>query len=190
MVSWGTSFYKGFVIFLWCTMWGIVGGVITIVLGVGSLWMNLSQPNFWQALLRNPQYMWTILTESLIGFLIGGFIAFVGQFASFFKVAVDGATGEVKKLKNELEELRGDMTREIAEGPVNIDEVSRDLEKKIQEVRDETTEEITKTREMLKQLSSRNEEERAMSEISDERLPKLQIDIAKEIGNRIVREVD
>ena len=125
MVSWGTSFYKGFVIFLWCIAWAIIGGVVALALGLGSLWANLSQPNFWQALLQNPQYMLTIITESLVGFLIGGVIAFIGQFASFFKVTVDGATGEVKKLENELTVLKDDLARKIANDPIKIDEVAR-----------------------------------------------------------------
>lgn len=184
MVSWGTSFYKGFVILLWCTVWGIIGGIVAVALGLGSFWVNLSQPSFWQTLLRNPQYIWIILTESLVGFLIGGIIAFIGQFASFFKVIVDGATGEVEKLKNELTELKEDVTRRIAKDPMKIDEVAKDLEKKIQEARDKTAEEINKTRETLTQLQTRGGQKRNLS--YDENLEKFKVDLA----NRIVEQVN
>lgn len=187
MVSWGTSFYKGFIILLWCIVWGIIGGIIAVALGLGSLWVNFSRPDFWQFLLRNPQYIFTILTESLAGFLIGGAIAFIGQFASFFKVTVDGATGELKILKNELAELKKDVTRKMAEEPAKIDEVTKDLEKKIQGVKNETTEEINKTREMLTELHTKGEQKTNFS--YNGKLEKFKIDLAKDIANRIVEEV-
>lgn len=187
MVSWGTSFYKGSVIFLWCIAWAIIGGVIALTLGLGSLWVNLSQPDFWQALLRNPQHLWTVLTESLVGFLIGGVIAFIGQFASFFKVTVDGATGEVNKLQKELTQLKDEMTEKIADEPSRIAEATRDLQKKIEELRIQTAEEISKTRTILSKLSTRDEESTVPY---NDNLEKIKTSLAKDIANRIVEEVN
>lgn len=188
MVSWGTSFYKGFVILLWCIVWAIIGGVVAAILGLGSLWVNLSQPDFWQALLRNPQYILTILTESLIGFLIGGIIAFIGQFASFFKVTVDGAAGEMKKLESEMTNLKDEITREIAKKPAKIDEAVKDLEKRITQVKNETTEEIAKTRKLLTQLNAWKRDQGNL--FYDEGLEKLKISLATDIAQRIVDEVN
>ena len=188
LVSWGTSFYKGFVILLWCIVWGIIGGIIAAALGLGSLWVNLSQPDFWQVLLRNPQYLLTILTESLVGFLIGGIIAFIGQFASFFKVTVDGATEEVKKLKDELTQLKDNLTRRVTKELTENNEATKDLEKRIEKVRDETAEAIIKTREMLSQLQTNGGDKRNFS--YNEKLEKFKTDLAKDVANRIVEEVN
>jgi len=188
LVSWGTSFYKGFVILLWCIVWGIIGGIIAAALGLGSLWVNLSQPDFWPVLLRNPQYLLTILTESLVGFLIGGIIAFIGQFASFFKVTVDGATEEVKKLKDELTQLKDNLTRRVTKELTENNEATKDLEKRIEKVRDETAEAIIKTREMLSQLQTNGGDKRNFS--YNEKLAKFKTDLAKDVANRIVEEVN
>jgi len=188
LVSWGTSFYKGFVILLWCIVWGIIGGIIAAALGLGSLWVNLSQPDFWQVLLRNPQYLLTILTESLVGFLIGGIIAFIGQFASFFKVTVDGATEEVKKLKDELTQLKDNLTRRVTKELTENNEATKDLEKRIEKVRDETAEAIIKTREMLSQLQTNGGDKLNFS--YNEKLEKFKTDLAKDVANRIVEEVN
>ena len=188
LVSWGTSFYKGFVILLWCIVWGIIGGIIAVALGLGSLWVNFSQPDFWQFLLRNPEYLLTILTESLVGFLIGGIIAFIGQFASFFKVTVDGAAGEVKKLKDELGQLKDNLTRRVAEELAKNYEMTKQLEKRIQEVKNEAAEAVIKTREMLAQVPMSGGEKRNLPRNGE--LERLKVDLAEDIARRIVEEVN
>jgi len=195
MVSWGKSIYKSFVILGWCFIWGIIGLIIASAAGLTSLWSSLSKPEFWAYLLRNPQYIITVLSESFAGFLIGVVIAFIGQIASFFKVTVDGATGEMYQMKNDLTQLKQEVRRTVSEEQIGRERIAKDLERKISELRNKNSEDIAETREIIRTATlGRNAIDKSDLPISihsyDATLERLKADLIRDIADKIVEGVD
>jgi len=89
MTTWGFSFKKGLVIFLWSIVWWIVGGIIAgIICGMAVL-------GAWGALAEAAtveEAMTTVmgaLVLMIAGFLIGGIISIIGVFATIVKIVTE-----------------------------------------------------------------------------------------------------
>lgn len=84
MVSWGYAFRRGFIIWLWTILWGIVGGVIALVISGGSLFAYLSNPSAGLAA--------GAVLGVFAGVVIGVLIALIGGYAAVVKVILDSKT--------------------------------------------------------------------------------------------------
>jgi len=90
MVSWGFAFKKGFIIFLWSIVWGIIGGIITMVIGGSSIVLILTNPSNSNAWIGGLALM-------VIGSLIGSLIAAVLVFATILKITMESTLEEARK---------------------------------------------------------------------------------------------
>lgn len=107
MVSWGFAFKKGFILWLWCILWVIVGSLIFGVIGVGSLLplvdviLNPTPEKL------APEALAGAMLPTIIGVIVGificSFIALIGVFASIVKVVTDAV--EEQPLKRTLAEV-------------------------------------------------------------------------------------
>lgn len=93
MVSWGRAFKAALVLLAFAILWGIIGGVI-IFAGIffGSLGVISFSPH--------PPYFsinWGAIGIVFIIWIIGALIAFLGTWASAFKIATDLAIEEMRK---------------------------------------------------------------------------------------------
>lgn len=84
MVSWGYAFRRGFIIWLWTILWGIVGGIVAIVISGGALYAYISNPT---AGLAAGAFLGV-----MAGVIIGVLIALIGGYAAVVKVILDSKT--------------------------------------------------------------------------------------------------
>jgi len=89
MVSWGTAFKKGFVIWLWSIVWLIVSSIIAIAISGGSLFVFLTNPT--------ETTFWASIAGIGIGIFIGMLLYTVLLFATVVKISIEGAIEEAKK---------------------------------------------------------------------------------------------
>jgi len=89
MVSWGTAFKKGFVVWLWSIVWLIVSGIVAIIISGGSLYVLLTAPTEAQ--------FWAGFAGIALGIFIGMLLYTVLLFATVVKIAIEGAIEEAKK---------------------------------------------------------------------------------------------
>jgi len=81
MVSWGYAFKRGAVIWLWTILWGIIGGIVALLISGGSLLTYLSNPSAGLAA--------GAVLGVFAGVLIGVLIALIGGYAAIVKVILD-----------------------------------------------------------------------------------------------------
>jgi hypothetical protein len=89
MVSWGFAIKKGFIMFLWCIVWGIIGSIIAAVISGGSLFTFLMNPTAEGATLS--------LIGIMAGVLIGSLFSSILVFATIFKITMESTLEEAKK---------------------------------------------------------------------------------------------
>jgi len=82
MVSWMYAFKRGFIIFLWSIVWGIVGGVIIMVFGRSAIFAIIANPT-------NTSAWAGGLALFVIGALIGGLISAIGNYATIVKITLE-----------------------------------------------------------------------------------------------------
>lgn len=68
MVSWGSAFGRGVILWLWSIVWGIIGMVIGLAVGIG-----MSGGTLYEALM-NPE---TIGREHIVPVFVGSLVAMV-----------------------------------------------------------------------------------------------------------------
>ena len=84
MVSWGYAFKRGLVIWLWTILWGIVGGIIALIISGGSLIAVVSNPS--------DSSTWTgAMVGVFAGVIIGSLIAAIGGLAAIVKIVLESA---------------------------------------------------------------------------------------------------
>jgi hypothetical protein len=84
MVSWGYAFKRGLIIWLWTILWGIVGGIIALIISGGSLIAVVSNPS--------DSSTWTgAMAGVFAGGIIGSLIAAIGGFATIVKIVLESA---------------------------------------------------------------------------------------------------
>jgi hypothetical protein len=86
MVSWGFAFKKGAIIFLWSIVWGIIGGVIFLIIG-GAGWFGAIG-----AIIADPTDISPIMGAMglmIAGGVIGGIISGIGMYATMVKIIVE-----------------------------------------------------------------------------------------------------
>lgn len=89
MVSWGYAFKRGAIIWLWSILWGIVGGIIALIISGGSLLAVVSNPS--------DSTTWAgAMAGVFAGVIIGALIASIGGFATIVKIVLESAD-EAKK---------------------------------------------------------------------------------------------
>jgi len=81
MVSWGYAFKRGLIIWLWTILWGIVGGIVALVISGGSLLAYLSNPSGGLAA--------GAVLGVVAGVIIGVLIALIGGYAAVVKIILD-----------------------------------------------------------------------------------------------------
>lgn len=81
MVSWGYAFRRGLVIWLWTILWGIIGGVIALVISGGSLLALITNPT-------GPVAAGAI-AGMFAGVFIGGLVASIGNYATMVKIILE-----------------------------------------------------------------------------------------------------
>jgi len=81
MVSWGYAFKRGLIIWLWTILWGIIGGIVAIVISGGSLFAYLSNPS--EGLAAGA------VLGVMAGVIIGALIALIGGYAAVVKIILD-----------------------------------------------------------------------------------------------------
>lgn len=81
MVSWGYAFKRGAVIWLWTILWGIIGGIVALVISGGSLFAYLSDPSAGLAA--------GAVLGVFAGVLIRALIALIGGYAAIVKIVLD-----------------------------------------------------------------------------------------------------
>jgi hypothetical protein len=85
MVSWGFAFKKGFFIFLWCIVWGIIGGIIVLVIGGFSL-LSLFTGNV--NTITTSQVV-NAFVGMMAGAIVGSIISTIGMFATIVKITLE-----------------------------------------------------------------------------------------------------
>lgn len=89
MVSWGYAFKRGLIIWLWTILWGIVGGIIALIISGGSLFAIVANPS--------DSSTWTgAMIGVFAGVLIGSLIAAIGSFATIVKIVLESAEEKQK----------------------------------------------------------------------------------------------
>jgi len=89
MVSWGFAFKKGAIIFLWSIVWGIIGGVIFLLIS-GAAWLGAIG-----AIMADPtnpaniSAIWGAMGLMIAGSVIGGIISSIGLYATLVKKIVE-----------------------------------------------------------------------------------------------------
>lgn len=91
MVGWGFAFGRGFVIFLWTIVWGIVAGILALLISGGAFVTAFSNPT---GLATNPT---AFLGAFLLAIFLSAFIALIGFYATVVKVTVDATLRELEK---------------------------------------------------------------------------------------------
>jgi hypothetical protein len=81
MVSWAYAFRRGLIIWLWTIIWGIIGGVVALVISGGSLFAYLSNPSGGLAA--------GAVLGMVAGAIIGVLIALIGGYAAIVKIILD-----------------------------------------------------------------------------------------------------
>jgi hypothetical protein len=81
MVSWGYAFKRGFIIWLWILLWGIIGGVIALAISGGSLLAYVSNPT--------SEGFTGSMVGVFAGVIIGALIASIGGYATIVKIILD-----------------------------------------------------------------------------------------------------
>lgn len=101
MVRWSFAFKKGFILWLWCILWVIVGVLVFAIISIGSLSPLVH-------LILNPtpealtlEALVSTLPQLIIGIvagiIAGSFIAVIGMFASVVKVVSDAVEEQMRK---------------------------------------------------------------------------------------------
>ena len=85
-MSWGFAFRKGFVIWLWTILWGILGGIIAIVISGGAL-IAAFMAGTWEAVVGASV---AIMAGSIVGILV----ASIGAYASIVKIVTESTLEE------------------------------------------------------------------------------------------------
>ncbi len=101
MVGWGFAFKRGFILWLWCILWGIVGVVVFLIISIGSisplvaLILNPTPETLTPEALAStvPQ----LIIGTVAGILAGSFIAVIGAFASIVKVVGDAVEERIRR---------------------------------------------------------------------------------------------
>jgi uncharacterized membrane protein len=89
MVSWGYAFKRGLIIWLWTILWGIVGGIIALIISGGSLFAIVANPS--------DSSTWAgAMIGVFAGVLIGSLIASIGSFATIVKIVLESAEEKQK----------------------------------------------------------------------------------------------
>jgi len=85
VVSWTYAFKKGAMIFLWTIVWGVVGGVVALVISGGAILSMISNPsNF-----TNASSAMGAFLGVFVGVLLGALIAAIGNYATIVKVTLE-----------------------------------------------------------------------------------------------------
>lgn len=101
MVGWGFAFKKGFILWLWCILWVIVGALIFAIISGASLLpfvdviLNPTPEAFTPETLART--MPPIIIGVIAGIFIGSLIAVIGVFASLVKVVTDAVEEQTRK---------------------------------------------------------------------------------------------
>jgi len=85
MVSWTYAFKRGFIIWLWSIVWGIVGGIVALVLSGGSLLVLITNPSAY----TNAGSWVAAFVGMFLGILIGALIATIGNYAAIVKIVLE-----------------------------------------------------------------------------------------------------
>ena len=101
MVGWGFAFKKGFILWLWCILWVIVGALIFTIISMGSLlpFVDVILNPTPEALTPEALVgtMGQIIIGVIAGIFIGSLVAFIGVFASVVKVVTDAVEEQARK---------------------------------------------------------------------------------------------
>jgi hypothetical protein len=81
MVSWGYAFKRGIILWLWMILWGIVGGIIALAIGGGSLVAYILNPSGTMGA--------GAMLGVFAGVIIGSLIATIGGYASMVKIILE-----------------------------------------------------------------------------------------------------
>ena len=101
MMGWSKAFWKGFVIFLWTTLWVIVGVLIFFLLSASIFASMVSMIQNPQDIINNPQLMDEIVLNymgpiMLIIILVSIFVG-IATYASIVRVITNTVMEEIKK---------------------------------------------------------------------------------------------
>jgi hypothetical protein len=85
VVSWTYAFVKGATIFLWTIVWGVVGGVVALVISGGAILSMISNPGIF----TSPSGIMGAFAGVFVGVLVGSLIAVIGNYATIVKVTLE-----------------------------------------------------------------------------------------------------
>lgn len=130
MVGWGFAFKKGFILLLWCILWAIVGALIFVIIGIGSLLPLVDVILNPTAEALTPEALARIMPPLaigvIVGVIIGSLIPVIGVFASLVKVVTD-AVEEQKRMRADASLACPDCGAEIRPEMVHCSKCGRKL---------------------------------------------------------------
>ena len=97
MITWSYAFKKGFIIFLWSIVWGIVGAVIALIISGGSLLAMIASIGSSSSYYGyEPAAAIGSIIGIFAGMIIGSLVAGIGNYATIVKIVLESVE-ETKK---------------------------------------------------------------------------------------------
>lgn len=91
MVSWQYAFSKGVVMWLWSLVWGIIGGVVALIISGGSILALMPNITYNSTGYAPGAISMMALGPIMAGVFIGTLIASIGGYATVVKIVLESA---------------------------------------------------------------------------------------------------